>query len=250
MEQARSATTISAVGVRLGLPDHAVTVALATALQESGLRNLSYGDRDSVGVLQQRPSQGWGSRSQILSPAYASAAFYGRLTQVAGWQALPVAQAAQAVQHSADPSAYAQWEDRARVLARSLTGGVVAGCSCRTTVPTGPLPTAALAAAMRSEFGSSALTTAMPSRRAWATANWLVARAATYRLRTVDVADQRWSAVTGAWQQHPAGGAPGVRVADSHRDPPQADPLPFPGARHRVASAGRPIRFPSLSARH
>src|SRR5882757_7057159 len=68
VEQAANATTIAAVGKRLGLPDHAVTIALAAALQESKLRNLDYGDRDSLGLFQQRPSQGWGAPTEILTP--------------------------------------------------------------------------------------------------------------------------------------------------------------------------------------
>jgi hypothetical protein len=78
-EQAENAATIAAVGIRLGLPDHAVTVALAAALQESGLHNLPDGDRDSAGLFQQRPSQGWGTHAQVLDPVYASTAFYSRL---------------------------------------------------------------------------------------------------------------------------------------------------------------------------
>ena len=71
------------------------------ALQESGLHNLSYGDRDSLGLFQQRPSQGWGTPAQIMSPRHAAAAFYRRLSRIAGWQAMPVTEAAQTVQHSA-----------------------------------------------------------------------------------------------------------------------------------------------------
>ena len=69
LEQAANATTVAAVGKRLGLPDHAVTIALAAALQESKLRNLSHGDLDSLGIFQQRPSQGWGTASQVMVPA-------------------------------------------------------------------------------------------------------------------------------------------------------------------------------------
>jgi cell wall-associated NlpC family hydrolase len=95
-------------------------VALATALQESGLRNLTYGDRDSLGLFQQRPSQGWGTAAQILDPVYASTRFYEALQAVSGWQSLTVAQAAQAVQRSAVPDAYATWEP----LATALQGAI------------------------------------------------------------------------------------------------------------------------------
>ena len=82
--------------------------ALAAAFQESGLHNLSHGDRDSLGLFQQRPSQGWGTPSQIMDPGYAAGAFYHRLAQVTGWQTTSVTDAAQQVQRSAAPDAYAQ----------------------------------------------------------------------------------------------------------------------------------------------
>src|SRR5947209_2899392 len=88
LEQAANASTIAAVGKREGLPDHAVTVALAAALQESKLHNLDYGDRDSIGLFQQRPSQGWGSRIQLLTPTYAAEAFYRELRKVSRWEQL------------------------------------------------------------------------------------------------------------------------------------------------------------------
>jgi len=104
-----------------GFPHHAVTVALAAALQESLLRNLPGGDRDSVGLFQQRPSQGWGTPAQLTDPRYAAAAFYRALGRISGWSTMPVTDAAQRVQHSATPEAYANWEAEARVLARILT---------------------------------------------------------------------------------------------------------------------------------
>ncbi len=99
-EQTSHATTIAAVGKRMGMPDHAVSVALAAALQESKLQNLQYGDRDSLGLFQQRPSQGWGSESEVLTPHYAAGAFYRRLARIRGWESLPVTTAAQRVQRS------------------------------------------------------------------------------------------------------------------------------------------------------
>src|SRR6266480_6473261 len=96
LEQARNATTIAAVGKRLDMPDHAVSIALATAYLESGLHNISYGDRDSLGLFQQRPSQGWGTPDQIMTPAYASAAFFEHLALIDGWESAPITAAAQA----------------------------------------------------------------------------------------------------------------------------------------------------------
>ncbi|NYI03446.1 cell wall-associated NlpC family hydrolase [Allostreptomyces psammosilenae] len=83
---------------------------MATALQESSLRNLSYGDRDSLGLFQQRPSQGWGTAEQIQDPVYASTKFYEGLLAVDGWESMTLTQAAQAVQRSDFPDAYAKWE--------------------------------------------------------------------------------------------------------------------------------------------
>src|SRR4051794_26767983 len=90
IDQAANAATIAAVGKRLGLPDHAVTVALAAALQESRLRNLDYGDRDSLGLFQQRPSQGWGTETEIQTPSYAAAAFFRALARVHGWETMAI----------------------------------------------------------------------------------------------------------------------------------------------------------------
>ncbi|WP_405589901.1 C40 family peptidase [Streptomyces sp. NBC_01190] len=119
-EQVHNAETIAATGLAMGIPARGQVVALATALQESGLRNLTYGDRDSLGLFQQRPSQGWGTAEQILDPVHASTRFFEALEQVAGWQSLSVAQAAQAVQKSAFPDAYATWEPLATALQKAI----------------------------------------------------------------------------------------------------------------------------------
>lgn len=102
-------------------------IAVATAMQESTLRNLPGGDRDSAGLFQQRSSQGWGTRAQLQEPRYAAGKFYTALLAVDGWQAMALADAAQAVQRSAYPGAYAKWEDDAIALIRILTGGTAAG---------------------------------------------------------------------------------------------------------------------------
>ncbi|HEY6796820.1 MAG TPA: hypothetical protein VI248_19285, partial [Kineosporiaceae bacterium] len=105
-EQRGVAATVVAVGRSRGMPPRAVVVALATAMQESQLRNLPGGDADSIGVFQQRPSTGWGTPAQLASPTYQATAFYTALTAIPGWQTMPLAQAAQAVQRSAHPAAY------------------------------------------------------------------------------------------------------------------------------------------------
>ena len=121
-EQAENATTIVAVAVRRGLPARAASIALATAYQESKLRNLDHGDRDSLGLFQQRPSQGWGTAKQIENPYHAINAFYDALVKVDGYQSMQITEAAQRVQHSAFPDAYADHEADGRALASALTG--------------------------------------------------------------------------------------------------------------------------------
>ena len=112
------------------MPARAATIALATAYQESDLRNLEYGDRDSLGLFQQRPSQGWGTPDQILDPYYATNAFYDALAQVDGYESMPITEAAQEVQRSGFPEAYADHEQDARVLASALTGNSRAAFWC------------------------------------------------------------------------------------------------------------------------
>ncbi|SFC59859.1 C40 family peptidase [Streptomyces aidingensis] len=154
-EQVPLAVTVQATGVAMGVPVRGQVVALATALQESGLRNLSYGDRDSLGLFQQRPSQGWGSAEEILDPVYASTKFYEALRQVPGWESLTVTQAAQAVQASAWADAYAKWEPLATVLQQSIAavleveGAAVPAAGCGELAggdgtQFGPIPAGAL----------------------------------------------------------------------------------------------------------
>jgi hypothetical protein len=130
-EQAENARTIARVATEVGMSNHSVTVALAAAFQESKLHNISHGDRDSVGLFQQRPSQGWGDPEQLMNPQYAATAFYRALARVDGWETMSVTAAAQHVQRSAAPDAYAQWEAEARLLARILTHEVPDQIVCR-----------------------------------------------------------------------------------------------------------------------
>ncbi|WP_457623849.1 peptidoglycan-binding domain-containing protein [Nocardioides secundeburneus] len=120
--QKASSRTIIGVGKAAGVPEYGWVIALATAMQESTLVNIDYGDRDSVGLFQQRPSQGWGTVAQIQDARLASQAFYGvaahtanpGLLDISGWQSLSVTVAAQRVQRSCCPDAYAKWESLAR----------------------------------------------------------------------------------------------------------------------------------------
>lgn len=129
-EQAGHAATIAAVADERDLPARAVSIALATAYQESDLRNLDYGDRDSLGLFQQRPSQGWGTPEQVQDPIYATGAFYDQLVAISDYRNMEITDAAQAVQRSAFPDAYADHEDDARVLASALSGYSEAALHC------------------------------------------------------------------------------------------------------------------------
>jgi hypothetical protein len=195
LAQAANAATIAGVAAREGLGDHAVTIALATAFQESKLHNVPYGDRDSVGLFQQRPSQGWGAPAQLLDPHYSAAAFYRHLAKVPGWRTMPVADAAQAVQRSAAGSAYADWEPAARLIARALTGEVPRGITCSYARPSSS--STGLAAALARDVGP--LTAASQGQAGWRAASWLVAQSAQYSIETVTYGGQRWRRSTGSW---------------------------------------------------
>jgi len=131
-QQAANASTIAAVATSRSLPERAVTIALATSLQESRLRNLNHGDRDSMGLFQQRPSQGWGTAAQIMDPVHASNEFFDSLVKIRGYSRLPLTVAAQKVQKSGYPQAYAKHEADAALLASALTGRVSAALNCTT----------------------------------------------------------------------------------------------------------------------
>jgi hypothetical protein len=119
-EQVANARTIAQVGYDRGLPQRAVVIALATAMQESALRNLDYGDRDSLGLFQQRPSQGWGTPAQVQDPVYSAGKFYDGLVRVPGWETRRLTDAAQLVQRSGFPEAYQKHEGMAVELAAAL----------------------------------------------------------------------------------------------------------------------------------
>jgi hypothetical protein len=129
-EQIGNARTIAQVGYQRGLPDRAVVIALATAMQESRLRNLDYGDRDSLGLFQQRPSQGWGTPEQVQDPVHAAGEFYDHLVQIPDWQTGELTLVADAVQRSAFPFAYGKWSALAVELTSSLGPTATAEFPC------------------------------------------------------------------------------------------------------------------------
>jgi hypothetical protein len=249
-EQAVNAATITAVGVDRGLPERAVTIALATALQESALRNIGYGDRDSLGLFQQRPSQGWGTPRQIMDPAYAAGIFYAHLEKVPGYTELPLTDAAQRVQRSGYPLAYAKHEHDATLLAAALTGRAAATLTCEgrptgSTVAQGP---DAVRSALVRDFGRGAMapagarvdaegaqkdaegalgaagsvaartsgrTVSVPAgsrRRGWQLAHWAVANASDLRIERVSYAGREWTAGTTDSEWRPAAASDTVRI--------------------------------------
>ncbi|MDD7965638.1 C40 family peptidase [Actinomycetospora sp. DW7H6] len=145
--QRRTAATIIGVAKGMAVPPRGWVVALATAMQESQMGTVGMDvavDHDSLGVFQQRPSQGWGTPEQVRDPVYATKTFLDRLLQVPGWETMPVTEAAQIVQRSAFPNAYAKWETLANSLVADLAGVTGAIRECVPADEAGPGPAEAL----------------------------------------------------------------------------------------------------------
>jgi hypothetical protein len=209
-DQAENAALIAAVGVRRELPARAVSIALATAFQESKIRNLSSGDRDSLGIFQQRPSQGWGTPRQLRNRYYAINAFYDALAKVHGYREMRITDAAQKVQRSGFPEAYEAHAEDARALASALTGYSPGGrFSCVVHAPVGHGTARRVSASLERAYGTGLavrrsgvrqdLVVRLPHtvagyRRGWSVAQFLVAQAR--RLKIVDIrfAGKHWSA--------------------------------------------------------
>src|ERR1700722_20281864 len=225
--QAGIAATIAGIAARHRLPQQALTIALAAALQETKLQNLDYGDRDSVGVFQQRPSQGWGTTAQIEDPVYATTRFFAALIKVPRYTKIPVDRAAQDVQHSADGYAYEQWTGIATLLAGSFTGTSPAAVTCwytpagqgvkadlagvlkqltQTFGPAGKNEVLAGVTTDRSVKKKKVRTTAVVQVRpggGWTVAGWLVAHAQQYGISQIRYAGYVWNAANGSmgWQR-------------------------------------------------
>jgi len=235
--QASDAAIIAGVAAREHLPRQALTIAYATALQESKLENLSYGDLDSVGVFQQRPSEGWGTPAELEDPAYAAGAFFGALVKVPGYTRLPVYEAAQDVQHSADGYAYQQYAQTGAALAAQFTAtphAVTCWYDPATQAAQNGVSTRLdLAAAIRAMDGTFGrprekgpvlrATTArsgdsgtfrVTAASGWTVANWLLTNASSYGITQVRYGGYQWTAglTETSWQTDP-GGAAGSIVA-------------------------------------
>ncbi len=207
-EQTANAATITAIALKRGLPARAATIANATAIQESKLRNIRFGDRDSLGLFQQRPSQGWGTAEQILDPVYATNKFYDALIKINGYQAMEITKVAQLVQHSATPQAYASHEQEGRILASTLAGHSPGGIGCRLDAATVSTPATTIAEDLTAELGVPATVqgtevhaTGRNAQLAWAAGSWAVAHAEADGVTSVTVGDRTWTRARGtdAW---------------------------------------------------
>lgn len=234
-DQAKNAATIADVAVYDHLPVRALAIAYATAIQESKLANLDYGTSDSVGLFQQRPSQGWGSAQELQDPVYASQAFFengpSALTKVSGYESMSIAKAAQDVQRSADGSAYAQWADEATGLAKDYTvvphavtcwydpatRAAQEGGSTRPDLPRAteklagifgtPRPDGVVKGAGSADGGKSEIFH-VTRAGGWAVANWLVANASSFGITQVAYGGYQWTASLTETSWQPASGNP------------------------------------------
>jgi hypothetical protein len=209
-DQAAIAATIAGVAHARRLPVHAVTIAYATAWQESHLHDLDYGTLDSIGVFQQRPSQGWGSPRQLLDPVYATGKFFAALVKVPNYLRIPIDQAAQDVQHSADGGAYTNYEQQADLMSGPFTGGTPHAVWCwypqdgAASPQITPMRRELTATFGRLDVTSSAVRVGHAA--GWAVASWLVTHATTYGLTDVRFAGYQWSLPVGSrgWTRDPS----------------------------------------------
>lgn len=201
LEQTGNASIIAGVAIVRGLPPRATSIALATAYQESGIRNLDYGHADSLGLFQQRPSKGWGTEKQIMDPYYSSAAFYKELVKVKNWRTRDINDVAQAVQRSAYPQAYRRHVTNARTLGSSLSGQTPASFSCVVAKPGAAAPER-LAEFVKRNLGAhvrvtrteeGVTITADDARNAWAAAASAVGGVAAYGVASVRVGQRTWT---------------------------------------------------------
>jgi hypothetical protein len=224
-EQAKWASVIVAESIRRGLPARAASIALATAMQESSLRNLDHGDRDSVGLFQQRPSQGWGTVDQIMDPWYASGKFYEHLVKVSNWQSGDINDVAQAVQRSGVPDGYRKHVENAKALASALTGHSPGALTClNRDTPETPEPvvvTQVFATGLKGKAtlkrsGDRWTVTAKNPQDLWAAVNLTLATIDETPISSITVAGRTWAHDRdhlAAWSQATASPAPAPGTA-------------------------------------
>lgn len=228
-EQTANAATVTHLAVQRGLPPRAASIALATAIQESKLRNIAYGHADSLGLFQQRPSQGWGTAEQVMDPVYAAGRFYDALVQVPGWQEGVITEVAQEVQRSAYPEAYADHERQGRLLASALSGETPAGLTCRLggDAAGGSVQQTAEKAGWQTGLTPSIEADTLrfatsTSAQSWAIASWAVAHAEAEQVSRVQVAGRLWDREEDplTWQDESgSGSAAGAQTVVVHIAP-------------------------------
>lgn len=199
LEASQNAAIIVAEAMHRGLPPRAASIALATAMQESKLHNIDYGDRDSVGLFQQRPSQGWGTVEQIMDPWYSAGKFYDELVTVKGWESGDINDVAQTVQRSGVPDGYRKHVEAARAWASALTGHSPAAVRCVSR--SGAAPDLALAKEVVERSGTARWTpgqamvtlNAADATRLWSATQLTMATARTTGYTAVAVGGQTWT---------------------------------------------------------
>ena len=199
--QAQVASVVVGVVLKRGLPERAAVLTIGAALQESKLQNLPGGDRDSVGILQQRPSQGWGTAAQISDIHYATGKFLDAVVKVPNWQTDSLASVVQKVQISADGAAYAKHEADAQAISDALMGKTAAGVSCHFGKPTAAETPAVLSKAVLADLPVSTPTQSGKSvtvpAAGWATAAWFVCNADQRGIDSVSYRGQTWTRAKG-----------------------------------------------------
>ncbi|MHA3701684.1 hypothetical protein ACXR2U_05825 [Jatrophihabitans sp. YIM 134969] len=212
-DQAAVAADLVSVVVTRQLPARASTLLVTAAIQESKLRNIpaGQGDRDSVGVLQQRPSQGWGTAAELSDPTVAAGRFLDAVVKVPGWETEPAAEVIQAVQISVDGSYYAEHEAEGKTIADALDGTTPAGLTCRYPAPTEVAPASTVAAQVLAALPVTnptvdSATVTVPGA-SWTTAAWFVANGDRLGLESVSTGGRTWTR-TGGWAT--AEGTPAV----------------------------------------
>lgn len=211
-DQTQNAALMTRIAQQRGMPARAATIAIATGFQESKLRNIDYGDRDSLGLFQQRPSQGWGTEKQIMEPVYSINKFYDGLAKIKGYETMEITKAAQKVQRSGFPEAYADHEPEGRAYASALSGYSPRAMTCRLK----PLPAAQLQDPNKSaDMVNNGMTSAFDvtptvtgssitipleaadlsgsPKMGWAMAHYALAHAQTWQIASITVDGYRWT---------------------------------------------------------
>lgn len=203
LDQTENASLISSIAIQRGMPARAATIALATGMQESKLRNIDYGDLDSVGLFQQRPSQDWGTVAEIMDPVYSANAFYDALAEVPDYMNMPINDAAQTVQRSGYPYAYEQHEPLSRAFASALTGQSQQALNCTLAPVTSTSSPEVVIAAAQTAVGQLGTSTSsdetgttihfeVHEAYGWMLAHWALANANQYGIAQVSYDGQAW----------------------------------------------------------